>query len=314
MEKNPRLPNLFICGAAKAGTSSLWYILGQHPDIFMPEDELVKEPCYFSNLVGITDEKEYLNIFTKADNQKYIGEASTAYLTDPASPQRLYDFNPNAKIIIMLRNPIQRAYSLYNWMIQDGYEYARTFEEALAKEQQRRNQKIPNFFEPQYYYNYMYFSSGLYYEQVNRYLELFGHNVFIGLFEDFIKDPKEFLNQLWQFLEIKPCDNLQEEAKNPSRKVVHTYISFAMRRITKFKDSVSRYLDRNYQIKLYNTKEGRDFLLKLVTTKQKPNPIKPDTYKRLREKYKDEYEKIESNLKLNLDAWRKIDEKFIHRN
>jgi len=65
---------------------------------------------------------EYLALFKEANaNHSLVGEASMAYLTGPSSAQEIHDFNPDAKIIIILRNPVDRAYSLYNWMVQEGY-------------------------------------------------------------------------------------------------------------------------------------------------------------------------------------------------
>lgn len=308
LEQNIRIPNLFIVGAAKAGTTSLWYLLKQHPNVFMVENELYKEPGYFSELYGITDKYKYLSLFSKASSEKYVGEASHAYLTDPISAQRIYEFNPNSKIIIMLRHPVLRAYSLYNWMIQEGYEYARTFEVALRKEEKRNNQIIPNFFEPVYYHNYMYFSSGLYSTQIQRYINLFKDNVFIGLFEDFVENPLSFVSELSSFLEINieskfTSANLQPQ--NPSNKILHPWLSFFTR---KFISSINKinFFGRNE----YKTKYERDFLLNFVTLNKKPETIKLETYQHLLSLYEEEYIILESQFKLNLEQWRKIDKKI----
>ena len=90
-----QLPNFFIVGAAKAGTTSLWRYLLQHPDIFMPSDILYKEPAYFSDIKGIRNLHEYAALFSAANTEKMIGEASTAYLTSPESPVRIKDLSPS---------------------------------------------------------------------------------------------------------------------------------------------------------------------------------------------------------------------------
>ena len=146
------LPNFFIVGGARCGTTSLWQHLSMQPEVFMPEDEMVKEPAFFSYVGQRRTFDQYIDIFKEAgENHKWIGEASTVYLTDPESARSIYDFNKNARIIIMLRNPVHRAYSLYNWMVQDGYEYAGSFKKALSLEENRKNVKIPNYFEPEYF-------------------------------------------------------------------------------------------------------------------------------------------------------------------
>ena len=239
MRSTRKIPNLFIVGAARSGTTVLWHYLKSNPQVLMPGDMLFKEPAFFSDLKRskFKEFEEYMNIFKGfSDNHKWIGEASTAYLTDPVSAERIYSFNSNAKIIILLRNPVSRACSLYNWMVQQGYEYARTFEQALLLEKRRKGKKIPNFFEPEYYYNFMYFSSGLYYNQVERYKEHFKNNVLIVKFEKFISNIEIEYNKICQFLEIQPnplvpIDSYQ---KNISHSVKSSIEQFLLRKLTRF--------------------------------------------------------------------------------
>jgi hypothetical protein len=227
-------PNFFIVGAAKSGTTSLWQYLKDHPQVFMPKDELDKEPRFFSSYGESMGIENYLYMFEKAtENQKLVGESSTAYLTDPVSAKMIHDFNSQSKIIIMLRNPADRAYSLYNWMVQDGYEYACSFEEALDLEEKRYLNKIPTWFEPEYYWNYMYFRSGLYYEQVKRYLELFHDNVLIVKFDDFKKDTPVTYRRICSFLKIEP-NEIPFETHNPSKAVVSPKIQFILRHLNNF--------------------------------------------------------------------------------
>jgi hypothetical protein len=227
-------PNFFIVGASKSGTTSLWKYLKEHPKVFMPRDELYKEPGYFSTYGEHMGIRNYLDIFGEAtDNYDLVGDASTVYLSDPVSAKRIYDFNSKAKIIIMLRNPADRGFSLYNWMAQDGYEYASSFEEALDLEEKRYLKKIPNWFEPQYYWNYIYFRSGLYFEQVKRYLELFHDNVLIVKFDDFKKETAFTYSRICSFLKIEP-NEVPFETHNPSKAVVSPKIQFILRHLNNF--------------------------------------------------------------------------------
>ncbi len=259
-------PNLFIVGAARSGTTSLWQRLKSHPAVFMPADLSEKEPAFFSDLKRSRFKKveQYMEIFSKAnENHRWIGEASTAYLTDPGSARRIYDFNPRTKIMIILRNPVLRAYSLYNWMVQEGYEYAETFEEALRLEKIRINKKIPNYFEPEYYYNYLYFNSGLYYEQVKRYIDLFKGNVLIIKFEDYINNFSQEWGKICGFLDIEPTSiNSHGNINyvNESKQVYSAVLQFVLRKITGF------YLVNKESIE--NNSNNRKSILKEIIFKQ----------------------------------------------
>ncbi|MCI0470063.1 MAG: sulfotransferase [Candidatus Aminicenantes bacterium] len=259
-----KIPNLFIVGAARSGTTSLWRYLKSHPGVFMPGDQLEKEPAFFSGLKRSRFKKpeQYLKLFENAREEHVrVGEASTAYLTDADSARRIYEYNPQAKIIIMLRNPARRAYSLYNWMVQEGYEYAKSFETALELEKIRINKKIPNYFEPEYYYNYLYFNSGLYYEQVKRYLDLFKERVLTIKFEDYIKDFSNEWRKICAFLEIEPLDMKRikgnDNFANESRRVRSAVVQFVLRKATKFylKDNEADIHDKQSRKKKLALKE-----------------------------------------------------------
>jgi|GEM_PF-558405 len=231
MDSPSPIPNLFIVGAAKSGTTFLWHNLKNHPNIFVPDDELFKEPAFFSDKGKHLGISQYLEIFKNAGkNHKWVGEASTAYLTDPHSAKQIYTFNPNSKIIIILRDPVERAYSLYNWMVQDGYEYAETFEKALYLEKTRINRQIPNWYEPEYYWNYLYYHSGLYYSQVQRYVELFGENVLVLKFEDVIKNKNKEYKKTFSFLKLHPIE-LTHQKHNKSYQVHSVKSQFILRKL-----------------------------------------------------------------------------------
>lgn len=227
-------PNLFIVGAARSGTTALWKYLKSQPEIYMTDDELLKEPSFFSDIKKGMDLNAYLKIFEKADlSHKYVGDASVAYLTDPKSAERIYNFNPDAKILILLRNPADRAYSLYNWMVQDGYEYAPSFEEALEMEETRVNRIESDWFRPNYYWGYMYFRSGLYYNQVKKYLEFFKDNTYIIKFEDFRENPFNTFQNVCSFLRIEV--NIKNfKIYNRSVSVHSPKIQFILRKLNNY--------------------------------------------------------------------------------
>lgn len=200
LEKEIRTPDFFIPGAAKSGTTSLFEYLGGHPSIFVPGQ---KEPGYFSACRPMQEPGHYAELFKRADPSQIIGEASTAYLPSPYSAERIAEVCPEAKIIIMLRNPADRAFSLYRHMVRYGQEPAPTFLRALKLEPQRREsgafqqQNMAGFF------NYMYFTSGLYYRQVSRFFSKFDESQFkIILFDEFVEDPLSKTQEIYRFLDL----------------------------------------------------------------------------------------------------------------
>ena len=122
-------PNLFLVGAAKAGTTSVYDELARHPAIYMSP---MKEPHYFSRIQPsperaaffphVTDEDEYMALFDGVTEERLVGEASTSYLWDASAAERIQSVAPEASILIMLRNPVERAYSQYWNDVREGIE------------------------------------------------------------------------------------------------------------------------------------------------------------------------------------------------
>lgn len=216
----PVLPNFFIAGAARSGTTSLWRYLQQHPDIFMPDDFFKKEPsyyCAYRKSFGIEDRAAYLALFAQAGHKRMIGEASGPYLTSPESAGLIYAEIPHARFIIMLRNPVERAHSLYKWMHQYGFEKIATFAEALAAEADRLGNRWFEKHNGQYYYNFLYFHSGLYHDQVQRYFNTFGREqVRVIIFEEFKQQTLATVQQIYAFLGVDPSFVPVLEIHNPS--------------------------------------------------------------------------------------------------
>jgi hypothetical protein len=188
--------------AAKAGTTSLWFYLEQHPEIYMSP---TKEPHYFSQIhpdpklamfyPHVADETAYLALFDGATSEKVIGEASTSYLWDAEVPGRIKSVAPDASIIIMLRDPVARAYSHYWNDAAEGFE-TRTFLEAVEEDMVRPVRGWG--FSP------LYVHAGLYSESIERYRDLFGERVMIILFEEFVDDVRGHMRSVFRFLKVDP--------------------------------------------------------------------------------------------------------------
>lgn len=196
------LPNFIIVGAPKAGTTSLYYYLAEHPEVYMSSE---KEPNFFSkgeiekqNLYykkrNVETVEEYIKLFKNVKNEKAVGEASVSYLYYQEVPQKIKRIIPDAKIIIALRSPVERAFSHYLMDLRLGY-IELSFEDVVYK---RVEHKYLNLFYQQYV------ELGFYFEQVTRYIKCFGRDqIKIILFEDLKNKPKETISNLYRFLGVK---------------------------------------------------------------------------------------------------------------
>jgi hypothetical protein len=197
-------PNLFIVGAAKSGTTSLHNYLNQHPDIFMCNP---KEPHYLINKeigvdripVGVTEKSEYENLFTEGEDKKYRGESSVMYLMYPeiVIPKIKKEYDENTKVIIMLRNPVERAYSGFHHVKRYNIkENIQDFTKAWEVSEERYfNQKDMT---PASRYQEL----GLYYKQVKSYLNEFKDNLHIIIYDDYKFDFKSEMKKVFEFLEV----------------------------------------------------------------------------------------------------------------
>ena len=289
-------PNFFIVGAAKSGTTSLWMYLKQHPDIFMPETVNLKEPGYFCHLYGIKNYDKYISIFEKAKGKKAVGEASHAYLSSPESATWIKNFNPQAKIIIILRNSVERAYSLYNWMISEGYEWVSPFEKALEIEEKRLKDDNFKYNNPEYWYNYLYFISGLYSEQIQRYLNVFpNQQIRIYLFEDLINNSIGVTQQIYDFLEVDSTFT-PDTTKIYNTKKTPKFIKLQFL----CKQKLHKYLRK---MRVPNSKKIQEKILNLNCSIGKNNNLNPQTKKTLQSWYKNDIKETAKLINRNLEHW-----------
>jgi hypothetical protein len=290
-------PNFFIVGAAKSGTTSMWRYLKQHPEVFMPDGKIKKEPAYFSELAGYESQDRYYSLFENAQEQHVaVGEASTAYLSDPSSPERIAAEIPDARIIIMLRNPVDRAYSLYNWMTQEGYEYASSFEHALELEEKRVEDEHFKHENPQYYYNYLYFRSGLYSEQVKRYSDKFDEeDILVLIFEEFVLDTASAYRGACRFLGVDPSFTPDLKVHNESRDVFYPPLQYLIRRLSGL---FNRLAGRTTV-----EKDRRDALLNVGLSAQPPPDLQTSLRAELREAYRNDVQRLESLIGRDLGLW-----------
>ncbi len=214
-------PNFFVVGAAKSGTTSLYFYLKQHPDIFLPP---VKEPVFFAidivewaykcrkhiakfnqeryfsqkklsykHILFIKEFDYYKRLYLNTPPGKIAGDMCTFNLFSKIAAKKIKEFNPEAKIIIILRNPVERAYSHFLMMLRDGKTKGRNFLQEVIDDFEKDDKKCKEF----------YIEQGFYFSQVKRYIDVFGkERVKIFLFEDFTKNTEEVLKTVFDFLEL----------------------------------------------------------------------------------------------------------------
>ena len=197
-------PDFFIIGAPKCGTTALAEYLSQHADIFMARKEMhhFGHDLRFGGQIYRRNRMDYLQEFAAWNGQARAGEASVWYLYSARAAEEIKAFNPRARIIIMLREPTEMLYSLYNQFRLDGNEHLPSFAEALAAEDDRlagRRVTRSTYF-PQ---GLIYHSVAAYTEQVRRYLKVFGRKqVHVILYDDFAADTAGAYKSVLEFLEV----------------------------------------------------------------------------------------------------------------
>jgi hypothetical protein len=202
-------PNLFIVGAPKSGTTALASYLNQHPAIFVADKEL---SFFGGDLVFRTHNggqwhisyRAYLEWFSRHGDCRYRADRSVFYLYSSLAAGEIHDFDPDSRIIILLRNPVDQMHSQHGEMLFQGDEDIRDFGDALAAEADRRcGRRVPPGC--QKLFGLLYRDIARYPEQVERYLSAFGHGgVCVVLYDDLVADAAGTYRRVLEFLEVDP--------------------------------------------------------------------------------------------------------------
>ncbi len=279
--------NLFIVGAPKAGTTSLYNYLSQHVDVLMSSE---KEPDFFSRAElhnqdiyyiksRISTEKKYHDLFNHYKNEKILGEASVSYLYYSEVPKKIIKYNPNSKIIIMLRNPSERAYSHYLMDFRLGLNN-KSFLEVF-------DEKNSLFFQ-------QYFKLGRYYDQVKRYIKIFGrNNIHVIWHHEFTKNTQEEVFKVFDFLNIK---RLKIDSKTKHNK-------YFLPRNIYIKKFYSLYFFRKL-LKLFIHKQLIKIIKNFLFLDGKKPQLDDITKKKIDKYFSNDIEKLEDLLLKKLDRWK----------
>ncbi len=273
--------------------------LAQHPEIFMSP---CKEPYYFAFDLNpywrIKEISEYLSLFNSARDVKYLGESSPGYMYSEVAAKQIKEFCPNAKIIVMLRNPVDMIYSLHGQLLLTANEDILDFERALAAQNERRQGNfIPvSCDEPKFLF---YFDVAKYSFQLKRYINLFGReNIHVILFDDFGKKTAATYKQTLDFLGVDSTFKAALDVHNSAQQIPNLAVRSFLYKRPALKKSFRRVLPSFFINGL------RDSLGKL-TQPQRPKSMQPVVHSQLTQLFQPEIEELSSLLNRDLNHWLK---------
>jgi Sulfotransferase family len=301
------LPNFLIIGAMKSGTTSLYYYLKQHPQIYMSS---IKEPNFFalegSNLDFdgaegkerikrwikrdfVTNIEEYRALFRGAAGETAIGEASPIYLYSPEASYRIRHYVPEAKLIAILRNPVERAYSAFVYMSREGREPLNDFSRALRAEEGRMRDN----WEWIWHYKHV----GFYYSQLKRYFDVFDRDqIRVYLYEDLRAGIPRVLRDIFGFLEVDdtfvPDTSMRHNVSGTPKSGLLPGFIFGRNPVkTVLKPLFPQELRQHISVSLKSR-----YLVGAP-------PLVPEVRRELLEAYRDDVLKLESLIERDLSGW-----------
>lgn len=295
-------PNFLIIGAVKAGTSSIFKYITQHPQVYGAP---IKEPSFFAfenevvnfcgpgdelfNQAVITKYEDYERLFADVNHEMAIGEASVVYLHSDKAPFRIKHYIPNVKLMAILRNPVDRAISSYSHNIRDGLERL-SFPMALEVEKTRQAEGWQHI--------WRYAGLGFYYEALQRYFSLFPRkNIAIYTYEEFTQNPADIIKNIFDFLGVDksfvPDMTYKHNVSGvPRSRIIHSFL----RRQSLVKDSLKLLIPQKYRLSIR---------MKITERNINPQKIVVDDSIRsaLKEVYRNDVLQTQSLIRKDLSAW-----------
>ena len=298
--KPNNLPTFLIIGAAKAGTTSLYHYLAQHPQVHMSP---VKEPKFFAfegrdlsfkgnrkvieqiNSSTIRDIESYKKLFNPGQNQLAIGEASPIYLHNQEAPANIRRHVPGVKMIVVLRNPMERAYSDWKHNYREGFESMGNFLKAVNSCEKREAMN----FAP--YLNYL--VKGYYSKHLRRYFQLFNRRQILTLlYEDLCHSPEQVLVSIFNFLELNLAGTIDTSRKYMVGSKIYRNSPFA-KASTYFKGVARKISGPKYD-------HIFDSILRKIEI---PNEISNSEYEWLLNRYREDILDLQCLLNRDLTGW-----------
>ena len=294
-------PNFIIAGFPKCGTTSLHHYLDEHPEIYMPtQKELHFFTCNILSKLNkgpndaivkrtqINSSEKYLNFYKSVRNEIAIGDASPSYINYPSQFKKIKEYLNDPKVIIILRDPIDRAYSNYLHLKREHRETL-TFKEAIFREDQRKINKYSDF----WYYKF----NSTYYDKIIKAKETFS-NVLILTSEELSNNSDATLKNVYKFLEVDDTFKLKRKVNNFNKgghfkENIFTKIIFQP---STLKNIIKKFIKPTPFLKIIISKIANIF-------SKKPQKIDDESLKYLKKYFRKEVEKLET-LNIDTSKWR----------
>lgn len=297
------MPNFLILGAGKSGTTALYRYLEQHPQVYMSPE---KEPNFFAlegkkvdfkdpeaenriNNWSVTDIESYRALFREVSSETAIGEASPMYLYSPKAPGRIQHYVPDAKLMVLLRDPVERAHSAFVHMLREGIEPLDDFSQALDQEDAR--------IEANWSWIWHYKKMGFYHEQLRRYFDVFDREqIHVYLYEDFSAAPLNVLRDVFRFLGVDggyaPNVSTRYNAGGvPKNKLLHSFLAKSNMIKEPFKPLIPVKLRKRLVAELRNR------------NLHEPPRTSPEVRSQLIESYKEDVLELQELIQRDLSKW-----------
>ena len=300
-------PNFFIVGQMKSGTTALHNFLGQHPQVFMSR---VKEPHFFCSdfhlesdqhhrkhlFFDFREESSYLQLFAKAKVEKAVGESTANYLYSSVAAEKIHNFNPGAKIIILLREPAEFLYSLHSHYVKFTEENEPDFSTALALETERKQGKYtsPRIMSP----SFLYYSQRVqYYQQVKRYYDQFSsEQIKVVIYEDYKSENDRIYQEILEFLGVETNFTPEYATVNLNKEVKFKAINNLVN------NPLIKNISKNLLSQEFN-EFVRDNIVEKLLWHQSPKATMPEEIKtQLRKQYQTQVVQISELLGIDLVA------------
>lgn len=290
MPGQPKLEFL-IAGAQKAGTSTLATVLARHPDVFFTRPKEV--PFFVCDHVYDRGARWFEQHFAQARPDQRIGSASVHVAASARAVARLHRYNPSTKLLLMLRNPADRAYSAFWYARRLGLETAASFEEAIALNQGDENEDPSN-------QERSYINNGRYVLHIRNLLEWFPQDqISVLLFEEFIEEPFAVLSRIGDFLGLRAEPwQVQLDRVNGAARARSSSVARFLHSRSLFKDVGRKFLPQELCYKL------RQIADEVNTVPHAYPDLSLDTRSALNEKFRDDNRSLAELLSIDVDVWR----------
>jgi sulfotransferase family protein len=296
-------PNFFIVGAPKCGTTALYAYLRQHPNIFMAD---IKEPHFFAKDLGtypaIKTLEEYTGIFAQSSEQhQRVGEGSVYYLRSATAIANIREFNPDARIIAMFRNPVDMVYALHSQLLYVAEENQIDFETAWRLQERRsRGLDLPPASRGPFLVQYA--EVGRFGTQTERMLSIFPRDqVKLILYDDFTLSPKSVYDEVIDFLGLPPDQRTHFPRINENKRARLVWLGSFFRKPPPPLRTAFRGLKRAVGAESLSAVKKK--LVDLNTVKERRQPLSPEFRAELVAEFRDEVALLSRLLNRNLSHW-----------